>query len=84
MLNAGEVQAKLNAWLNQYVSGPNPRSEMLKAQRPLQAARVDVQESRDKPGVFNVQIFVTPHYQAEEFNIELSLVAEMPEGKGGG
>jgi len=84
MLNAGEVQSKLNEWLNQYVSGPNPRSEMLKAQRPLQAARVDVQESRDKPGVFNVQIYVTPHYQAEEFNIELSLVAEMPEGKGGG
>jgi len=83
MLNAGDVQTKLNEWLNQYVSGPNPRSETLKAQRPLQAARVDVQESRDKPGAFNVQIFVTPHYQAEEFNIELSLVAEMPEGKGG-
>ena len=83
MLNASDVQAKLNDWLNQFVSGPNPRSEALKAQRPLQAARVDVQESRDKPGAFNVQIFVTPHYQAEEFNIELSLVAEMPEGKGG-
>lgn len=83
MLNAGDVQAKLNEWLNQYVSGPNPRSEVLKARRPLQAARVDVQESKDKPGAFSVQIYVTPHYQAEEFNIELSLVTEMPEGKGG-
>jgi type VI secretion system protein ImpC len=83
MLSAGDVQGRLNDWLNQYVSGPNPRSEQLKAQRPLQAARVDVQASPDKPGVFDVQIFVTPHYQAEEFNIELSLVAEMPEARGG-
>ncbi|MBD3183743.1 type VI secretion system contractile sheath large subunit [Candidatus Poribacteria bacterium] len=81
MLNAGDVQSALNKWLNQYVSGPNPRSEQLKAQRPLQSARVDVQESPDKPGVFDVQIFATPHYQAEEFNIELSLVAEMPEAR---
>lgn len=83
MLNAADVQTALNRWLNQYVSGPNPGSERLKAQRPLQEARVDVQMSPDKPGVFDVQIFVTPHYQAEEFNIELSLVAEMPEARGG-
>lgn len=83
MMSASDVQAELNKWLNQYVSGPNPRSEQLKASRPLQAARVDVQASPDKPGVFDVQIFVTPHYQAEEFNIELSLVAEMPEARGG-
>ena len=79
MLSASDVQTALDRWLNQYVSGPNPRSERLKSEKPLQAARVTVQESQDKPGVFNVQIFVTPHYHAEEFNIELSLVAEMPE-----
>jgi type VI secretion system protein ImpC len=83
MMSASDVQSELNKWLSQYVSGPNPRSEQLKAQRPLQQARVDVQMSPDKPGVFDVQIFVTPHYQAEEFNIELSLVAEMPEARGG-
>ena len=83
MVNASDVQANLDRWIKQYVSGPNPRSEQLKAQRPLQAARVDVQESPDKPGVFDVQLYVTPHYQAEEFNIELSLVAEMPEARGG-
>jgi type VI secretion system protein ImpC len=83
MMNAADVQAGLDKWIKQYVSGPNPQNERLKAQRPLQEARVDVQESRDKPGVFDVQIFVTPHYQAEEFNIELSLVAEMPEARGG-
>jgi len=83
MVNASDVQAGLDKWIKRFVSGPNPRSESLKAQRPLQDARVDVQESRDKPGCFDVQIFVTPHYQAEEFNIELSLVAEMPEARGG-
>jgi len=83
MLNPSDVQTGLNKWLNQFVSGPNTRSEELKAKRPLQAARVDVQASPDKPGAFDVQIFVTPHYQAEEFNIELSLVAEMPEARGG-
>jgi len=83
MLSASDVQSALDKWIKQFVSGPNPRSEQLKAQRPLQTARVDVQESRDKPGSFNVQMFVTPHYQAEEFNIELSLVAEMPEARGG-
>ena len=83
MMNASDVQAELDKWIKQFVSGPNPRSEFLKAQRPLQSARVDVQESNDKPGVFDVQVFATPHYQAEEFNIELSLVAEMPEPRGG-
>ena len=82
MMNASDVQAELDKWIKQFVSGPNPRSEFLKAQRPLQSARVDVQENRDKPGVFDVQVFATPHYQAEEFNIELSLVAEMPEARG--
>jgi type VI secretion system protein ImpC len=81
--NASEIQGQLNAWIQKYVSGPNPRSERLKAERPLQAARVDVQASRDKPGVYDVQMFVTPHYHTEEFNIELSLVAEMPEARGG-
>ncbi len=84
MASASDVQSALDKWIKGYVSGPNPRSEMLKAQRPLRAARVDVQESPDKPGAFDVQLFVTPHYQAEEFNIELSLVAEMPEARGGG
>jgi len=81
MVNATDVQAGLDRWIKQYVSGPSPRSERLKAERPLQDARVIVKESEGKPGVFDVQIFVTPHYQAEEFNIELSLVAEMPEAQ---
>jgi type VI secretion system protein ImpC len=81
MVNSTDVQAGLDRWIKQYVSGPSPRSERLKAERPLQDARVAVKESEGKPGVFDVQIFVTPHYQAEEFNIELSLVAEMPEAQ---
>jgi predicted component of type VI protein secretion system len=79
MLSADQVQAELDKWIKQYVSGADTRSDEIKARRPLQNAQVNVWESADKPGVFNVALFVTPHYQAEEFNITLSLVAEMPE-----
>ena len=82
MMNAAVVQAKLQDWINKYVSGPDARDERLKAERPLQAAKVEVKESLDKPGCFNVSMNVIPHYQIEEVNIELSLVAEMPKGKG--
>ena len=40
-LSAEQVQTELSRWINQYTCGLNPRSERLKADRPLATARVD-------------------------------------------
>jgi type VI secretion system protein ImpC len=80
-LSAEQVQTELNRWINQYTCGLHPRSERLKADRPLATARVDVQESVDISGYFDVQIFMVPHHQEDGRNLELSLTARMPEAR---
>ena len=79
--NASQVQDALNRWIGEYVSGPNVRSEEVRIRQPFQYAQVEVTPSPDKPGVFDVAMFLTPHFHSEEFNVQLSLVAEMPEAR---
>jgi type VI secretion system protein ImpC len=80
-LSAEQVQTELNRWLGQYTCGLHPRSERLKADRPLATARVDVQESVDRSGYFDMQLFMLPHHQEDERNLELSLTAQMTEAR---
>ena len=53
-----------------------------KAKFPLREARVVVMEDARKPGVYTAQAFLRPHFQLEELNVALSLVARLPEALG--
>jgi type VI secretion system protein ImpC len=68
----------LNQWVNQYVAVGDVGA-VIKAQKPLSEARIDVSEVPGKPGVYRAVAFLKPHFQLDELSISLRLVAELPQ-----
>lgn len=60
-----EMQRWLQDWILNYVDGdPAHSTETTKAQHPLAAAEVVVEEVEGNPGYYNSKFFLRPHYQA--------------------
>jgi type VI secretion system protein ImpC len=75
----------LNNWIMNYVDGdPANSSETTKAQKPLAAAEVVVEEVEGNPGYYTSKFFLRPHYQLEGLTVSLRLVSKLPSLKGGG
>ena len=73
----------LNKWISNYVDGdPANSSESIKAQRPLAAAEVMVEEVEGIPGYYSSKFFLKPHYQLEGLTVSLRLVSKLPSEKG--
>jgi len=68
----------LNRWIGQYVTQDDKASQSDKAKFPLREARVDVEEVKGKPGVYRAIAYLRPHFQLDELNVSLRLVAELP------
>ncbi|MCO8120414.1 type VI secretion system contractile sheath large subunit [Stieleria sp. TO1_6] len=80
-----DMQMWLQDWIMQYVDGnPGTSSETVKAQKPLAAAEVVVEEVEGNPGYYTSKFFLRPHYQLEGLSVSLRLVSKLPSGKGGG
>ncbi len=80
-----EMQRWLQGWIMQYVDGdPEHSSETTKAQRPLAAAEVVVEEVEGNPGYYSSKFYLRPHYQLEGLTVSLRLVSKLPSVKGGG
>jgi type VI secretion system protein ImpC len=78
-----EMQRWLNKWIMNYVDGdPVNSSETTKAQKPLAAAEVVVEEVEGNPGYYTSKFFLRPHYQLEGLTVSLRLVSKLPSGKG--
>jgi type VI secretion system protein ImpC len=74
----------LNNWIMNYVDGdPVNSSETTKAQKPLAAAEVVVEEVEGNPGYYTSKFFLRPHYQLEGLTVSLRLVSKLPSVKGG-
>ena len=74
----------LTKWIMQYVDGdPANSSETTKAQKPLAAAEVIVEEDPANPGYYQSKFFLRPHYQLEGLSVSLRLVSKLPSAKGG-
>ena len=56
-------------------------SEETKAQRPLAAAQVEVEEVEGNPGYYQSKFFLKPHYQLEGLTVSLRLVSKLPSEK---
>jgi len=79
-----EMQRWLNRWIMNYVDGdPVNSSEETKAQKPLAAAEVVVEEVEGNPGYYTSKFFLRPHYQLEGLTVSLRLVSKLPSAKGG-
>jgi len=77
-----DMQRLLTNWINQYVDGdPANSSEITKAQKPLAAAEVVVEEVEGNPGYYTSKFFLRPHYQLEGLTVSLRLVSKLPSAK---
>lgn len=77
-LTRANVENFLNDWISQYVLLDDNAPQEIKAAYPLRAAQVVVTEIAGKPGVYNATVFLKPHFQLEELNTSIRLVAELP------
>jgi type VI secretion system protein ImpC len=68
----------LNRWIGKYVTQDDKATAAVKAKFPLREARVDVEEVAGKPGVYRAIAYLRPHFQLDEINVSLRLVAELP------
>jgi type VI secretion system protein ImpC len=77
-MSRDECYRFLNRWIGQYVTQDDQASQTAKAKFPLREARVDVEEVKGKPGVYRAIAYLRPHFQLDELNVSLRLVAELP------
>ncbi|WP_299153909.1 type VI secretion system contractile sheath large subunit [uncultured Tateyamaria sp.] len=78
-----DMQDWLQTWVNQYVDfNPDTSPESVKAQQPLAAADVVVEEVEGNPGYYTSKFFLRPHYQLEGLSVSLRLVSKLPSEKG--
>ncbi|MDB5865107.1 MAG: impC [Betaproteobacteria bacterium] len=77
-----DMQRWLQDWIIKYVDGdPAHSSESVKAQKPLAAAEVVVEEVEGNPGYYTSKFFLRPHYQLEGLTVSLRLVSKLPSAK---
>ncbi|HXF45960.1 MAG TPA: type VI secretion system contractile sheath large subunit [Burkholderiaceae bacterium] len=77
-----DMEKWLNGWIMNYVDGdPANSSETTKAQKPLAAAEVVVEEIPGNPGYYSSKFYLRPHYQLEGLTVSLRLVSKLPSGK---
>ena len=77
-----DMQRWLQDWILNYVDGdPAHSSEETKAQKPLAAAEVVVEEVEGNPGYYTSKFFLRPHYQLEGLTVSLRLVSKLPSAK---
>ncbi len=77
-----DMQRFLQDWILNYVDGdPAHSSEQTKAERPLAAAEVSVEEVEGNPGYYRSVFHLRPHYQLEGLTVSLRLVSKLPSEK---
>jgi type VI secretion system protein ImpC len=77
-----DMEKFLNSWVMNYVDGdPANSSEKTKAEKPLSAAEVVVEEVAGNPGYYTSKFYFRPHYQLEGLTVSLRLVSKLPSGK---
>ena len=75
------VEDFLNQWIAQYVLLDDDASQSAKAERPLREAQIIVEDVAGKPGVYKAVMHLRPHFQLDEIDVSLRLVAELPKPK---
>ncbi|HSM04754.1 MAG TPA: type VI secretion system contractile sheath large subunit [Longimicrobiales bacterium] len=73
-----EVEQYLNRWIQNYVLGTPDASFEQKAKRPLAEARIEVIEVPGNAGAFRAVAFLKPHFQLDELDVSMRLVADLP------
>lgn len=77
-----ECQTFLRKWINNYVLPQDEAPQELKAKKPLREAAIEVIDDKARPGCYKARVHLRPHFQLEELNVALSLVADLPASAG--
>jgi type VI secretion system protein ImpC len=78
-----DMERWLNQWISNFVTTDPNASESVKAQYPLAAAEVVVEEVPGNPGYYTSKFFLKPHFQLEGLTVSLRLITKLPSAKGG-
>lgn len=78
MEGQSQIQALLQQWLAEYVLLSDDASQEMKASYPLRSASVEVIEDESNPGAYKAILFLKPHFQLEDLDVSLRLVATLP------
>ncbi len=73
-----QVQTFLNNWISHYVLDQDDATQEQKAKFPLREASIEVVEDKARPGCYRAVAHLRPHFQLEELNVSLRLVADLP------
>ncbi len=71
------LQKELHNWIMEYVVSNPDASLSIKATRPLRAAQVTVRSHPDKPGSYSCTMLLSPHYELDDMQASIRLVAEL-------
>ena len=73
------MQVWLQNWIATYVNvDPNNSNEASRARRPLAAAHIQIEPVEGSPGDYLARLSLQPHYQLEDLNRPIVLVARVP------
>jgi type VI secretion system protein ImpC len=78
-----DMERWLNQWIMNYVTADPKAGEEIKAQYPLAAAEVTVEEVPGNPGYYTSKFYLRPHFQLEGLTVSLRLVSKLPSVKSG-
>jgi len=77
-MSRSEAQAFLQNWISNYRLDMDDAPFEAKAKRPLRDARIEVSEIPGKPGAYRATAYLRPHFQLDELQVSMRLVAELP------
>ena len=78
----GDMERCLQRWIENYLDpDPATSSETTKAQKPLAAAEVLVEEVEGNPGYYAARFFLRPHYQLEGLTTSMRINSRLPSAK---
>lgn len=78
-----DCEDRLRRWLMDYTSASDKGGNELRSQYPLREARVKVTEHPRKPGAYQCEIHLRPHYQLDQLVAAVKLVTELASGTPG-
>ena len=77
-ISRDDIELQLNNWLARYILLSDSANQDLKARFPLREGRVNVTEDESNPGGYEATVYLRPHFQLEELDVSIRLVAKLP------
>ena len=76
-----ELEKLLQNWIVNYVTDDSEATPAVKARYPLRDAKVQVEPTPGKPGSYRCKMHLMPHYELDEMEASVRVVAELMPGR---